>query len=177
MNTVYYLFSIMLNQFNLNFLYIKSEVVIVQLPGHVQLFVTPWTAVHQASLSFTISWSLCKLMFTWVGWNQWCHPTISSSATPSFPLLPSVFPNIRVISSEPAVHVRWPKYWSFSFGTSPSSGYSGLISFRINWFDLCCPRDSQESSLASQFRSINSSALSLLCGPALTSIPDYWKKP
>ena len=82
MNTVYYLFSIMLNQFNLNFLYIKSEVVIVQLPGRVQLFVTPWTAVHQASLSFTISWSLCKLMFTWVGWNQWCHPTISSSATP-----------------------------------------------------------------------------------------------
>ena len=172
MNTIYYLFSVMLNQFNLNFLYIKTEVVIVQLPGCVQLFVTPWTAVHQASLSFTISWSLCKLMFTESVMPSnhliLCHP---------FPLLPSVFPNIRVISSEPAVHVRWPQYWSFSFGTSPSSGYSGLISFRINWFDLCCPRDSQESSLASQFRSISSSALSLLCGPALTSIPDYWKKP
>ena len=169
MNMVYYLFSIVLNQFHLNFVYIKTEVIIVQLLSHVQLFVTH-ELQHTRFLSFTISWSLLKLMFT-----ESVMPSNHLILCCPFPLLPSVFPSIRVFSSEPAVHIRWPKYWSFSFSTSPSNGYSGLISFRIDWFDLCCPRDSQESSLAPQFESINSSALSLLCGPTRTSIPDYWK--
>ena len=169
MNMVYYLFSIVLNQFHLNFVYIKTEVIVVQLLSHVQLFVTH-ELQHTRFLSFTISWSLLKLMFT-----ESVMPSNHLILCCPFPLLPSVFPSIRVFSSEPAVHIRWPKYWSFSFSTSPSNGYSGLISFRIDWFDLCCPRDSQESSLAPQFESINSSALSLLCGPTLTSIPDYWK--
>ena len=90
-------------------------------------------------------------------------------------LLPSIFPGIRVLSNESALRIRWPKYWSFSFSISPSNEYSGLIFFKIDWFDLCSPRDSQESSSAPQFESINSSALSLLYGPALTSVHDYWK--
>ena len=87
-------------------------------------------------------------------------------------LLPSIFPSIRVISNESVPHVRWPKYWSFSFSISLSNEYSGLISFRM---DSDCPRDSEESSLTPHFKSINSSALSFLYGPTLTSIYDYWK--
>ena len=71
-------------------------------------------------------------------------------------LLPSIFLSIRVFSNELALCIRWPKYWSFSFNISPSNEYSGLISFRIDWFDLCSPRDSQESSPTPQFKSINS---------------------
>ena len=88
-----------------------------------------------------------------------CHPSL---------LLPSVFPRIRVFSNKSALHIRWPKYWSFSFSIGSSNEYSGLISFRMDW-------DSQESSPIPQLESINSSALSLLYGPALTSIHDYWK--
>ena len=83
-------------------------------------------------------------------------------------LLPSIFPSIRVFSNELALHIRWPKYWSFSFSKSPSNEYSGLISFRIDWFAV--QRTLQESSPAPQFKSINSLALSLLYGPTLTSI-------
>ena len=83
-------------------------------------------------------------------------------------LLPSIFLSIRVLSSESALHIRWPKYWSFSFSISPSNGYSGFISFRIDWFDL-------QSSLAPQLKCINSSVLILLYDPTLTSIHDYWK--
>ena len=91
-------------------------------------------------------------------------------------LLPSIFPSIRVFSSDSALHIRWPKSWSFSFRISPSNEYSGLISFRIDWFDLLAVQeDSKESSLAPQFKSINSSVLSLLNGPSLTSVHDYWK--
>ena len=102
----------------------------VQLLSHVQLFVTPWTATRQASLSITNSRSLLKL-------------TSIESVTPSnhlifchsLLLLPSIFPSIRCFS-ESVLHIRWPKYWSFSFSTSPSNNYSRLISFRIDWFDL-----------------------------------------
>ena len=88
--------------------------------------------------------------------------------------LPSILPNIKAFSSELALCIRWPKYWSFSL--SPCNEYSGLISFRVDWFDLpCCPRDSQESSPPLQFESTGSLVLSLLYGPALTSIHDYWK--
>ena len=92
---------------------------------------TPWTAARQASLSITNSWSSLKLMSieSVMPANHLflCHPHI---------LLPSVFPSIRVFSSELALYIRWPKYWSFSFSISPSNEYSGLISFRIDWFDL-----------------------------------------
>ena len=97
-----------------------------------------------------------------------CHPLL---------LLPSIFPSIRVFSNELVLCIRWPKYWRFSFRISPSNEYSGLISFRINWFNLLAvsPRDSQESSL-SHLESINSSVFILLYGPTLTIKHDYWKK-
>ena len=95
-----------------------------------------------------------------------CHPL----------LLPSIFPRVRVFASESVLCIRWPKYWSFSFSISPSNEYSGLISFRIDWFDLASPRGSQESSPIPEFKTINFSALSFLYGPTLTSIHDYWKK-
>ena len=96
-----------------------------------------------------------------------CHPLLQ---------LPSVFPTIRVFSSGSALHIRGPKDWSFGFSIRPSYGCSGLISLRIDWFDLLVdPRDFQESSLAPQFKSISSSVLCLLCGPTLTSIHDYCK--
>ena len=86
-----------------------------------------------------------------------------------------IFPSIRVFSNESALHIRWPKYWSFSFSISPSNEYSGLISFRMDWFDLPAGQGTQESSPIPQFKSINSSALSFLYSPPLTSIHDYWK--
>ena len=88
-------------------------------------------------------------------------------------LLPSIFPSIRVFSNESVLCIRWPKYRSFSFSISPSSEYSGLISFRIDWFDPLA--DSQESSPTPQFKCINSSVLCFLYGPTLTSIHEYWK--
>ena len=90
-------------------------------------------------------------------------------------LLPSIFPGIRVFSNESVLHVRWPKYWSFSFSISPSNEYSGLISFWMNWLDLLVVQGTQESSPTSQFKSINSSTLSFLYSPTLTSIHKYWK--
>ena len=133
--------------------------------SHVPLFVTLWTVTFQASLAFTFSWSLLQLMSTElvIPSNHliFCHPLL---------LLPSIFPSIRVFSSESALPIRWPKYWSFSFSISPSNEYSGLISFRIDWFDLLCPRDSQASSPAWHFESINPLELSLLHGPTLTFI-------
>ena len=92
-----------------------------------------------------------------------CHPLL---------LLPSNFPSIRVFSNESALHIRCQKYWSFSFSISPSNEYSGLISFRIDWFDLLAV---QVSSPAPQFKSTNSSELSLPYGPTLISIHDYWE--
>ena len=91
-------------------------------------------------------------------------------------LFPSLFPTIRVFSTELAVHIRWPKYWSFSFSISPSSEYSGLISLNIDWFlSPCCWKDSQKSSPAPRFKEINSLALCLLYGPALTNTRDQWE--
>ena len=90
-------------------------------------------------------------------------------------LLLSIFPSIKVFSNELVLPISQPKCWSFSFSISPSNEYSGLISFRIDWLDLLSPRDSQESSPTPQFKSINSSVLSFLHSPILTSIHDYWK--
>ena len=91
-------------------------------------------------------------------------------------LFPSIFPCFKIFSNKPALPIRWSNYYSFSFSISLSNEYSELISFRINCFDLLCyPKDSQDSSPALQFKSINSLALSLPYGPTLTSIYDYWK--
>ena len=109
----------------------EDSVVIVQSLSHVQLFVTPWMAACHTSLCFTISHSLLNLMSieSVMPSNHLilCHPLL---------LLPSIFPSIRVFSSKLALCIRWPKYWSFSFSISPSNEYSGLISFRIDWFAL-----------------------------------------
>ena len=103
----------------------------VQSLSHIRLFVTPWTAAHQASLSISNSQSLPKLMSTELVMPSnhliLCHPLL---------LLPSVFPSIRVFSSESAFRIMWPKYWSFSFSISPSNEHPGLISFRMDWLDL-----------------------------------------
>ena len=111
---------------------------------------TPWTTAHQDSLSFTISWSLLRLMSIELGMQSnhliLCHL-----------LLPSIFPSIRVFSNESALRIRWPKYWSFSFSISPSNEYSVLISFRMDWFDL---------------RAVQGTLYSLLqCHSLKTSIP------
>ena len=108
-----------------------ESAVVGQSLSCIRLFVTPWSAVCQASPSFTISQSLLKLTSTEtvIPSNHLipCHPLF---------LLPSIFPRIRVFSNESAVCIKWPKYWSFSFSISPSNEYSGLISFRIVWSDL-----------------------------------------
>ena len=90
-------------------------------------------------------------------------------------LLPSIFPNVRVFSNKLALCIRWPKYWSFSFIISPPNEYAGLISFRVDWFNLLAVQGTQESSPAPRFKSINSLALSPLYGPTLTSVHDSWK--
>ena len=91
-------------------------------------------------------------------------------------LLPPISPSIRVFSNQSVLHIRWPKYWSFNFSISPSKEYSGLISFTMDSLgSSCCQRDSQESSPTPQFKSINSSVLSFLYSPTLTSVCDYWK--
>ena len=136
----------------------------------VQFFVTLWTAARQASLSITNSQSLLKLMSI-EPVMPFHHPILYC---PLF-LLSSVFPSIRVFSNESVLRIRWPKDWSFGFSISPSNEYSGLISFRIDWFDLLAVQGTQETSLIPQFKSINSLALSFLYSPTLTSIHDYWK--
>ena len=90
-------------------------------------------------------------------------------------LLPSIFPSIRGFSNESTLRIRWPKYWSFSFSISPSNEYSGLISFRMDWLDLLAAQGTLKSSPIPQFKSINSSALSFLHSPTLTSIHHHWK--
>ena len=141
----------------------------VQLLSRVRFFATPWSAVRQASLFITNSQTLLKLMSIMLVMPSnhliLCRPLL---------LLPSIFPSIRGFSNKSALHTRWPKYWSFSI--SPSNEQSGLISFRIDWFDFFAIQGTLESSLAPQFKSINSLAVSLLYGPTLTSVHDYWKK-
>ena len=108
----------------------------------VQLFATPWTAAHQASLSITNSWSLLKLMSIELVMPSnhliLCRPLL---------LWPSIPPSIRVFSNESVLHIRWPKYQSFTFNISPSNEYSGLISFRIDWLDLLAVQGTPKSLL------------------------------
>ena len=114
----------------------------VQLLNRVQLFVTPWTAACQASLSITKSQSLLKLMSmeSVMPSNHLilCHPLL---------LLPSIFPSIKVFSNESVLHIRWPKCWNFSFSISPSNEYSGLISFTMDWLDLLAVQQTLKSLL------------------------------
>ena len=126
--------------------------------SHIQLFATPWTAARQASLSITNSWSLLKFMS--IESVRLSNHLIL--CCPHF-LMPSIFPSIRVFSNESVLHIRWPKCWSFSFSISRSSGYSVLISFRMDWLDLLAVQGTLKSLLPTpQFRSINSSVLSFL---------------
>ena len=110
----------------------------VQSLSHVWLFVTPWTAARQASLSITNSWSLPKFMSI----ELVIHPTISSSVVPF-----STFPRIGVFSSASGLCIRWPNYWSFSFNISPSNEHSRLISFRMDWLDLLTVKGTLKSLL------------------------------
>ena len=114
----------------------------VQLLSHVLLFVTPWTAARQASLSITNSQSLLKLMSI-----ELVMPSNHLILSCPFLLPPSIFPSIRVFSNESALHIRWPKYWSFSFIISPFSDYSGLISFRMDSLDLLAVQKTLKSLL------------------------------
>ena len=132
----------------------------------VWLFATPWTAAHQVSLPITNSRSLLKLLSIKLMMPSnhltLCHPIL---------LLPSMFPSIRVFSKESVLCITWPKNWHFSI--SPSSEYSGLISCRINWFDLAV--QGTLKSLLQHHSWKASSVLSFLYGPTFTSILDCWK--
>ena len=131
---------------------------------------TPWNAALQASLSITNSWSLLK-------------PMSIESVMPSnllilcclLLLLPSIFPSIRVISNESTLHIRWPKYWSFSFNISPTNEHPGLISFRMDWSDLLEIQETLESLKHHSLKASVLPVLSFLYSPTLTSIHGYWK--
>ena len=142
----------------------------VQLLSRVRLFATPWTTARQASLSITNSQSLPKPMSieSVMASNHliFCRPLL---------LLSSIFPSIRVFSNESALHIRWPKYWSFSFNIIPSNEYLRTISFRIDWLDLLLSEGLSRVFSNTTVQSINSLALSFLYNPTLTSIHDYWK--
>ena len=113
------------------FISVNSTISSVQFLSHVWLSATPWTAACQASMSITNSWSLLKLMSI-----ELVIPSNHLILCCPHLLPSSVFPSIRVFSNDSVLHIRWPKFWSFSFSINPSSEYSGLISFRIDWFDL-----------------------------------------
>ena len=146
-------------------------VVFAQSLSCVRLFATPWATARQASLSFTIYWSLLKLISieSTMPSNHLilCRPLL---------LLPSIFSSIRVFSNESTLGIRWPKYWSFSFIISPSNEYSGLISFRIDWFDLLAVQGTLKSLL--QHQGLKASVLScsaFFIIQLLYSVHDYWK--
>ena len=122
--------------------YFSSTISSVQLLSHVQLFATPWTAACQASLSITNSQSLLKLMSI-----ESVMPSNHLILCLPLLLMPSIFPSIWVFSNESVLRIRWPNYWSFSFSISPSNEYSGLISFRIDWFDLLAVQGTLKSLL------------------------------
>ena len=136
----------------------------------VQLFTILWTGARQASLSFTVSQSLLKLMSIESMMSSshliLCRPLL---------LLPSTFPSIRVFSKVSAHRIKWPEYWSFSFSISPSNEHSGLISFGIDWFDLLAAKGLWNVFCCTTVKTINSLVLSLVYGSPLTSIYNYWK--
>ena len=133
-------------------LWMRRHLSSVQLLSRVQLFETPWAAACQASLSITNTWSLLKLMSIELVMSSnhliLYHPLL---------FLPSIFPSIRVFSNESVLGIKWPNYWIFSFSISPSNEYSGLISFRIDWFDLLAVQGTLKSFI--QHHSSKSSIL------------------
>ena len=135
---------------------------------------TVYNPMNRSTPGLPIHHQLPESIQTHVHW-------VGDAIQPSQPLsslllLPSIFPSLRVFSNESALRMRWPKYWSFSFSISPFNEHPRLFSFRMDWLGSpCSPRDSQESSPTPQFKSINSSALSLLHSPTLTSIHDHRK--
>ena len=140
---------------------------------HVWLFMTPWTAVRQASLSITNSQRLLKLMSIKLA-------VPSNHLIPCLPLLllPSIFPSIRVFSNESVLHIRWPKYWSFSFSISSSNEYLGLISFRTDWFDFLEVQGLSQvfSNTTVQKHQFFSAQLSL-CSNSQWLLSDCWERP
>ena len=138
----------------------KMHISSVQLLSHVLFFATPWTAAHQSSLSFTVSLSLLKLTSIESVMPSshliLCHP---------LPLLPSIFPGIKVFSKESVLCIRYPKCWSFRFSISPSSEYSGLISFRMDWLD----RLAVQGTLKSLLQHHSSKASVLWCSAFLVA--------
>ena len=145
----------------------------VQSSSHIWLFAAPWITAHQASLSITNSRSPPKPMsiesMMPTNYLILCRPLL---------LLPLIFPSIRVFSNESALHIRWPKYWSFSFSISPSHEHPGLISLRMDCLDLLAVRGTLKSLLqhkSSKASILRCSVLSFLYSPTLTSIHDHWK--
>ena len=142
----------------------------VQPLSRVQLFATPWTAAHQVSLSITDSQSLLNLMSIKLVMPSkpliLCHPLL---------LLPSIFPSIRVFSTDSILRIRWPKYWSFSFSTSLSNEYSGLISFRIDWLISLQSKGLSRIFSNTTVKKHQFLVLNFLYSPTLTSIHDHWK--
>ena len=137
----------------------------------VRLFATPWTAARQASLSITNSRSLLRLMSIELVMPSnhliLCHPL----------RLPSIFPSIRVFSSEPVLHIRQPKYWNFSLSISISNEYSGLISFRTDWLNLLAVKGLSRVFPNTTVQKHQFFSPQLLYSPNLTSVHDYWQKP
>ena len=142
----------------------------VQALSRVRLFETKWITAHQASLSITNSRSPPKSI-----WIESVMPSSHLILCRPLLLLPSIFLSIRVFSNESALHIRWPKYWSFSFSIIPSKEILGLISFRMDWLDLLAVQGTLKSLLQHQFKSINYSVLRFLHNPTLTSIHDHRK--
>ena len=150
-----------------SFTFVKLQFSSVQSLSRVPLFVTPWTAACQASLSITNSWSLPKVMSIELVMPSnhliLCHPLL---------LPPSIFPSNRVFSNESVLRIRWPKYWSLSFSISSSNEYSGLISCRMDWLGLLAV----QGTLNSLLQHHSSKASVLQCSVfSLTSIHDHWK--
>ena len=141
----------------------------VQLLSCARLFATPRTAACQASLSFTC-WSLLKLMSI-----ELLMPSNHLILSCPLLLLPSVFPSIRIFSNESVLPIRWPKHWNFSFSISPSSEYSGLISFRIDWLDLLAVQGTLKSLVQHHSSKHQFFRTQAFLQRNLTSIHDYWK--
>ena len=143
----------------------------VQSHNRVWFFATPCTTACQAKISITSSRSLLKFMSI-----KLMMPSNHLFLCCPLLLPPSIFPSIRVFSNESVLCIRWPNYWNFSFSISPSNEYSGLISFRIDWFHLLAVQGTLKSILQHHSaKASNSPVLSFLYGQALTSIHDYWK--
>ena len=146
------------------------SVQLVQSFSCARLFVTTWTAACRVSLSITSSWSLLKLKSF-----ESAMPTNPLILWHPLLLLPLIFPSNRVFSNESVLHIRWSKNCNFSFSINTSKEKSGIISFRIHWFNLFVVQGTLESLPTTQIKNFNSLVLSFLYHPTLTSIHDYWK--